>query len=272
MLKKQNKDKMITVIMSTMDDRIATIIDLVDHEMINYIIIHQVTPDYTLSHDSILKIRSYENRGDISYIYSSELGLSRSRNIGLNSCLTKYAHILDDDVQVYDINNLISLTSDFDKYDAQVLINRVITDEGTLFKNYPKDYYKYSLISCASVSSIEMAVDIDFLRLHAINFDENFGLGTSLPSGEEFIFLTDCLNKGAEIKHREKIIFSHEYLTSGKDFFSTTNKLNAKKYMFKRVFRSHYRLNLFLFFLKKIPLLLRNKILSKTFNIWFIYK
>jgi glycosyltransferase involved in cell wall biosynthesis len=271
-LEQQKKSEVITVLISTMDDRIADIIDFVAHVKINYIVIHQVTPGFKVSTASTFKIGCYSSRDDISYIYSSELGLSRSRNIGINSCLTKYAHILDDDVKVHDINNLISLINDFDRYNAEVLISRVITDESTLFKNYPDDCYKYTLLSCASVSSIEMAVNVEFLRLHNINFDKNFGLGTSLPSGEEFIFLTDCLEKGAKIKHREKIIFSHENITSGKDFFSTTNKLNAKKYMFERVFGKFYRMNLALFFLKKTPLLLRNKMASKAFYTWFISK
>jgi hypothetical protein len=270
MLEQQKKSRAMTVLISTMDNRIADIIDLVAHVKISYIVVHQVTLGFTINAASTFKIDGYSNRDDILYVYSSELGLSRSRNIGLSSCLTKYAHILDDDVKVHDIKNLISLISDFDRYDAEVLINRVITDEGSLFKSYPDDFYKYSLLSCASVSSIEMAVNVEFLRLHNINFDENFGLGTSLPSGEEFIFLTDCLIKGAKIKHRDKVIFSHEYITSGKDFFSTINKLNAKKHMFERVFGRYYRVNLALFFLKKIPLLLKNKVASKTFYTWFI--
>ena len=182
MLNQQIKDNSISVIISTMDDRIGSIVDLVSHEKIKYIVVHQVSSGFTLNNASTLKVKNYLNRKDVLYIYTSELGLSKSRNIGLDNCITKYAHILDDDVKVNDINNLISLTCDFDKYDAHVLISRVITDEGSLFKSYPHNSYKYNTLSCVSVSSIEMAVDVEFLRLHKLKFDERFCLGTSLPA------------------------------------------------------------------------------------------
>ncbi len=46
-------------------------------------------------------------------------------------------------------------------------------------------------------------------------FDERFGLGAKYVSGEENIFLKDCLNAGLKVIHVDEAIVQHEHESSG---------------------------------------------------------
>nr|WP_240923740.1 glycosyltransferase [Psychromonas sp. SA13A] len=227
---------------------------------------------YQVNENTLLRADFYGKRQDVEYVKSNVLGLSKSRNIGLDYCSTKFAYILDDDISFYDTSNLFNLVECFNKTKAQIIVSRVMTVKGCLFKKYPKGGYRYNKISSATVSSIEMAVDVGFLNNNKIRFDEGFGLGTDYPSGEEFIFLSDCLDNNALIMHRNNIVVSHDEVSSGQDFYSSVQKLSAKKEMFKRIFKKLYFFYLLLFFMKKSFFLVKKGAFYNTFKQWFLVK
>jgi len=91
------------------------------------------------------------------------------------------------------------------------------------------------------------------IKKNQIKFDERFGLGTNFPSGEEYIFITDCFKSGLTVKYLPINIGVHPNETSGMDFYTTPEKVLAKREMIKRIFTWKSPIFIFLFWLKKFP-------------------
>src|SRR5690554_2417275 len=89
---------MIDVLISTSNDRIIALSDLRPQDNVHYVIVHQVFPDFALSHKALVVSQELEQREDISYLKVSEKGLSKSRNRAIKASRNKYALIADDDI------------------------------------------------------------------------------------------------------------------------------------------------------------------------------
>jgi len=170
--------------------------------------------------------------------------------------VTKYGFIADDDV-VIDISALQKAVDCAENYEADILVCRFSYSDGGM-NSYPADGFRYGVRSLTSVCSIEILIRIESLRKKSILFDERFGLGTSLPSGEEFIFLTDVLKSRLEIRHSSCVVCIHPPVTSGMDFFTTEEKVLAKREMLIRVFGVWAPLVMVIFFAKKARVLFAN--------------
>lgn len=249
----------VTVLISTMGERINNIILPCFNADVLYIIVHQ-QPLAPFSFD----------RDDVFYIASFERGLSKSRNIAIKHCSTKYGFICDDDVLI-GVEGLISAVDAAECNGSDILACRFVYSDGNM-NSYPADGFIYGITSVASVCSIEILINIDSLRRQFVFFDEQFGLGTPLPSGEEFIFLTDALRSGLEIRHSSCVVCTHPPITSGMDFFSTKEKILAKRHMLIRVFGSWAPLVMLIFFAKKSRVLIANKRLIFFAKIFFSIK
>ncbi|MFP5005331.1 hypothetical protein ACLFLN_06240 [Acinetobacter pittii] len=70
--------------------------------------------------------------------------------------------------------------------------------------------------SIMKVSSVEIVFNKESILSKNIGFDERFGLGSFFKSGEENIFLSDCLKSGLNIYAvNQKLVF-HPFESSGK--------------------------------------------------------
>ncbi len=100
--------------------------------------------------------------------------------------------------------------------DADILVFQIYTPEGYPYKTY-KDYiYKMNKFSIMKVSSVEIVFNKESILSKNIGFDERFGLGSFFKSGEENIFLSDCLKSGLNIYAvNQKLVF-HPFESSGK--------------------------------------------------------
>jgi len=244
--------KKIVYAISTIGDRINNIdySRLLLHDDVCYLIIHQSHHSCVI-HDSILKL--FSSRDDVHYIPCCEIGLSSSRNIALakGKFLAEYIFILDDDVS-FSIANTFKLIQQMilDNVDVGCCYHKY-TNGGSTLKNVNKSKVNY--VNAAKVSSIDICLKSRVAEDHRVFFDTNFGLGTNLPSGEEMIFLTDCLKFGFLVYRYPIEVCTHPPIASGLDFFSSKLKVKAKKEMFKRIFGPKYFLFFFLFVLKKLP-------------------
>ena len=118
---------------------------------------------------------------------------------------------------------------------ADVITFQVETPDGEEYKNYKKRIflaYKKTLIS---VSSVEIAFRKKIIINNDIKFDENFELGTELPTGEEIIFLTNALKRGFKILYISIPIVIHPFESSGKNY-DNMNLIQAKGAIFYRIF------------------------------------
>lgn len=210
-----------------------------------------------------------QNDQSIRVFFTKERGLSKSRNMALRHCLSKYAYIMDDDVVVN--NNAISELIDKMEADSVDLATcKYKCQSGNYPKKYANKEFFHTVFSAAKVASIEMCVKVEAIKEASIKFDERFGLGTSLPSGEEYIFVTDCIKAGLLVKYYPLETGIHPDLTSGLDFYTSRSKVLAKREMLKRVFGKKSFFYILLFWLKKLNITLKAGY-AKSFTQVFLF-
>ena len=212
------------------------------------VVVHQIYGDQ--------RFYSLDIPGHVIYKKLSYPGLSKSRNVALDLCDTSYAYIMDDDVEFFPgkIRELVGLMQR-DSIDVATCQFRYKTRGAP--KRYKKQPFDHDLLTSAKVASIEMCVNVDAIRKKGIKFDERFGLGTDFPSGEEYIFITDCIKKGLKVRYYPVLTGIHPNETSGEDFFTSSNKVLAKREMIKRVWGWRSPILIAAFWLKKAPLLVK---------------
>ena len=105
-----------------------------------------------------------------------------------------------------------------------------------------------------NVSSIEITFKLKSIQNANIKFDEEFGLGTEMPTGEESIFLVDAYKKKfLKILYVPIPIVIHPLESSGTEW-NNEKMIKGKGAMFGRMFgKFGYFFNL-LFSLKKYSL------------------
>lgn len=192
----------------------------------------------------------------IRIFFSTERGLSKSRNVAILNSNADYAFIMDDDV-IVDNHAFLEIAKLANRDSIDVVTCRFSYVSGDISKPYSDVAFCHNYISSASVSSIEIGFNVKSIREYQIKFDENFGLGTELPSGEEYIFITDCLRQGLKVKYLPINIGFHPNETSGMDFYTSPEKVLAKREMLKRIFTWKSPLFIVAFWLKKLPVVVK---------------
>ena len=238
---------MITIVISTCNERISSVL-LPDPVCgIEYIIVHQMFN----SSCNCFVVDSLKSRCDVRYFELKNKGLSKSRNFGLINIKTRYGYVMDDDV-LFDLDKIKYLVNWMQLENVDVATCRHQYENGEYPKKYKDKPFKHNLYSLAKVASIDICFNAELLQENNIFFDERFGLGTDLPSGEEYIFLASCLKKSLNIYFFPITVGVHPNVTSGMDFYTSYNKTLAKREMFKCVFGWKAYFFIFLFWLKKI--------------------
>ena len=239
--------QLITIAISTTSKKFDQIILPYRDKEVNYLIIVQGV----MNEKSIETPSQLKHRGDANFIYCSELGLSKSRNIAIDRSTGDYLQFMDDDVAI-NVSGIKSLVTYMKENQCHIATGTYITTSGLVPKKYRVSPFRHNFFTAAHVSSIEICVHRKFILTKSIYFDSNFGLGSKLPSGEEFIFITDALRAGFSAFFFPSIVGIHPDITSGDDFFSTASKIRAKREMLRRVFGKYSLFFSILFWLKKI--------------------
>jgi len=235
----------IEVLVSTMHKDSSQVLEMLELSNIKYNVLVVVQCDY----EDYVEI---DNNGQrIRIIFSMQRGLSKSRNVAIENCQAEYGYILDDDVVLADgaLEDLLERMIHDDVGVATAYFKYMGGGASGAFCDSP---YTHNLLTVAKVCSIEICVKISLIK-GRILFDEEFGLGSKFPSGEEYIFLTDCLKSGIEVKYYPVCVGFHPDVTSGQDFYTSSQKILAKREMFKRVFGVKSSLYIFAFWAKKLP-------------------
>lgn len=179
--------------------------------VVNQITQHdEVPPNFTDETKKIISLR--------------DKGLSKSRNLALKHASKEICVICDDDMQyVNGVENRIE--SEYIKHpDADVIIFQV----ENLTKQYPSQKKAINWLSSLKVSSVQITFRRKSIIQSNISFNEEFGAGSDhYISGEENIFLNDCLTKGLKIVYVPVVIgklMSHDsswFRGYNFDYFST---------------------------------------------------
>lgn len=132
----------------------------------------------------------------VTYVETTERGLSRSRNMAISKADADICILCDNDVEYLpDYENRIM--DGFNRHPDADLIVFYIERKEKPAPNYPKEK-RMGYLSVLKIFSPEVA----FKRksIEGISFDERFGAGSNkYLMGEENIFLYDCLKKGLKI-------------------------------------------------------------------------
>jgi glycosyltransferase involved in cell wall biosynthesis len=167
----------------------------------------------------------------------NERGLSASRNRALAHARADICLITDDDVGFNDgIEQHIVRV--FEQYpEADIVTFQAYTPEGEPFKsNYRDSPFWHNRKSIMRVCSIEIAFRRSSVIGAEVMFDEQFGLGAKFATGEEIIFLNDCLNAGLRVLYYPLPIVTHPKESSGGQLAGNPALIQAKGAMFYRIF------------------------------------
>jgi hypothetical protein len=175
------------------------------------------TPKTVIVNQSIVGKRILED-SKYKIINSNELGLSRSRNLAIQNAVHDIGVIADDDVK------FLTGFDDKVKYyhsiypDYSILIFKVISDNGKDFRKYFDGIKDIDIYRAMNVCSIEITFKRKDIIEKNIKFDEGFGLGAKIESGEEWVFLSDAILKGLKVKFIPEYIVFHGVNSTGDKF------------------------------------------------------
>ena len=152
------------------------------------------------------------HRKDVKIVTSRKKGLSNNRNHAIEKASGDICLIADDDL-TYTCNQLKAIIDTFEN-NANIDIalfkysggdNKQYPDYEFNLKKEPKGYY---------ISSVEIAFRRSSID-STLRFDPRLGVGTSMPAGEEAIFLHQALKKGLTCRFFPITITHHPELTTG---------------------------------------------------------
>ena len=148
----------------------------------------------------------FDESNDIKMVTYTEKGISKSRNRLLTNSKNGIGIITDDDITfVPDYTTLIEKVYEENPTADIITFNIKIGD-----KIIGSDkQFKHNQISIFSICSCQISLKINSIKDKSISFDESFGIGSSFSSGEENIFLNDCLAKGLNIIHVPILLCEH---------------------------------------------------------------
>ena len=191
-------------------------------------------------------------RDDFKIVRSDTKGLAVNRNIAISKATAPILLVSDDDV-VYSKEWLAAIIDAFDTHKEADIIAFRYTSSGN------NKYYPSASVSLDTppkgyfVSSIEIAFRKDAIK-GKIWFNENFGVGAMFPSGEEDIFLRDCLDAGIKGIFLPVTIARHDHATtSGRNLMLPSRPL-TKGAVFLRLHPHSWPLRMVAHAFREIPL------------------
>ena len=175
---------------------------------------------------------------NITFICTTERGLSRSRNMAIANATADICIFCDNDVE-YLPNYEKLIIEQFEKYSEFDIIVFFVKRHNRLRPNY-KRVKRMGYLSTMKVSSYEIAFKRKSIVDRDIKFNPQFGAGAKYSMGEENIFLYECLKKGlkvlyvpiqiANLRYEESTWFSgytrKYFIDRGAIFYEMTNKFS----------------------------------------------
>lgn len=131
-------------------------------------------------------------------IYSSERGLSKSRNLAISESNMPISLLSDDDIYYMDGYRTIIAEAYNRHPDADIIAFSVKYQDRTKTKHMFKEG-RVGYLKSLGISSVQISFLTESIKANDIKFDESFGAGSVYNFGEENIFLYDCLKRKLKI-------------------------------------------------------------------------
>lgn len=220
-----NKPKKVSILVSTMNDGIYPVVNKT---------ISQIKESCIFISHQVNNNKGYEDvyiRADITYKKMFNSGLSKNRNNLINGDLkSEIGLIADDDLEYLDGFEKDIVKEYENNPEADVICFR-IKERPYSFKKNPYVHNRFSILK---VSSVTITFKNKSILDNNILFNESFGLGSENISGEENIFLKDCLSYGLKVISVDVPIVSHPDVSSGHIF--TQEQVESKAAVFKYMY------------------------------------
>ena len=163
-------------------------------------------------------------------ITKAENGLSKSRNLAINSCNNKIILFSDNDIS-YKKNYADIIINAYNKYPKTDIICFYVKSKNKKRKSKRMLTGNVGYIKSMRICTFEITINKEKIKKNNLLFDEEFGSGAKYNRGEEQIFLCDALRKRMKIKFINKKIGEAEQRNStwfkkyDKNFFETQGKI-----------------------------------------------
>jgi hypothetical protein len=167
-------------------------------------------------------------RDDIRVTLLDNVGVAHSRNAAITGIHDGIILFADDDLTFYGKNygalrQLFATSPDLD-----FVCGQLHDTDGQPLKAYSKHRTKATKLNTGKVGTPELAVRASSIRDAGVLFDTNFGAGSPLWLGDEYIFLCDALNKGLNGCHVNLVFGAHSRDSSGQHNTAETFAIRDK--------------------------------------------
>ncbi len=230
----------VEVAIATYNQRVFSAVSLAQsfNEKTPVLIAHQLD-DYALSaRETAFVRRQLDAAANIRYRPLHTRGLAKSRNFAIGAAEGEYIWFLDDDVTIEPDCVEIIEKAIKDLRNPDVITFQTGKPEGGKRKNYKSLLHEHNWRSVLRISSVEVVVKSSFILSEHIVFDERFGLNGQYGSGEENIFICDCMNAGARAYYYPAEICKHAAVSSGMGIANETVAF-SKGAVFKRMYGNY---------------------------------
>ncbi len=203
------------------------------------------------------------NKRHIKFLSFNEKGLSKSRNKAIENSTADICVIADDDL-VYNDNYLKIIREAYLKYNDADLIIFDVPSTNTMRPDsiISTKTCKIGYLKSLKVSSYKITFKRESILNNKIRFDELFGAGSVFNSGEENIFLFDCLKKGLNIYYIPIKIATVSHETStwfngfNRNYFRTKGALSNRLFKcFDFIFILQFAIRKYRLYYKEISII-----------------
>ncbi|WP_418755269.1 glycosyltransferase family 2 protein [Eubacterium ventriosum] len=142
----------------------------------------------------------YEYHGKcITWLSFPECGVGKSRNNALIRADSDICLFADDDVVYYD-NYKGKVVAEFEKFpDADLIIFNICSTNPNRPEYKIRKLQRVHFYNCLRYGTFRIAIRLDSIRKERLFFSQLFGGGCKYGSGEDSLFLMDCIKRGLRI-------------------------------------------------------------------------
>lgn len=252
--------KILSIACSTLGDRLSGAIEVyhslkLQDESVDFIIIHQIPAGSELSEESQKLQQWLVEHSKINYVPMYTKGLTKSRNVGIKSCQTKYIWIMDDDITFS--SGILPKVETYLLQSSNAACHTFESKKPSGKKRtlYPRDGKILNKKELLRVASFEMILNKDFLVKEGVGFREDMGVGgNKINLGEESVLISDLGRRDGATVHHALEVLSHPEISTG--VIVSLENFYSKGVVIRRCFDGFERIY---FYIRDANRLLRNK-------------
>ena len=199
------REETVTVAISTLGERVSRIVLPPPTQGISWTVLAQDPP--RTWPDTLI-------REDVACHPLPGRGLSKSRNAALDLVTTDLMLLADDDLE-FRPDGILTLAAHMAGDPGLALCTGIVARPHTTHGKTARDW---KVLRAGRIMSAEIMLRRSRLAELGVRFDEDFGLGTATPTGEEYILMADVLQAGGRATYLPALLAHHPGESTGQDW------------------------------------------------------